>query len=114
MNFPTKSLMAWLLAAALAGCAAPGYYGQNHYPYRGTVTGAAVGAAGGALLGYAADGGYGNGALLGGTLGALAGGATGYYFDQQRGPEYGPRPYSGGYERPGSRRHSAPRYDDPY
>lgn len=96
MNRLCKSLSALLLAGTLGGCATAGYYGHNAYPYRGTLTGAAVGAAGGALLGYAADGGYGNGALLGGTLGALAGGATGYYFDRKRGNPYD-RPY---YDRP--------------
>lgn len=88
----------------LGGCAGPGYGGYNNYPYRGAVTGAAVGAAGGALLGYAADGGRGNGALLGGTLGAVAGGATGYYFDQKRNePHYDYRPYDEGYGRSGYR-----------
>lgn len=105
MNITTQSFTALTLAASLAGCAAPGYYGYNHAPYRGTVTGAAVGAAGGALLGYAADGGYGNGALVGGALGALAGGAAGYYFDQRRDdPNYRPDPYyRGSRDYPGHR-----------
>jgi hypothetical protein len=101
MKYPHILLPALFFPVLLGGCASPGYNGYNHYPYRGTVTGAAVGAAGGALLGYAADGGQGNGALLGGTLGAVAGGATGYYFDQKRREgEYQGRPYySDGYGR---------------
>lgn len=95
MNNANILLPALFFPVLLGGCAGPGYYGHNGYPYRGTVAGAAVGAAGGALLGYAADGGYGNGALLGGTLGAVAGGATGYYFDRQRrdGDGYAHAPY---------------------
>lgn len=84
MNTPTKLLTSLALLASLAGCT-----GSNYHSHRGTMTGAAVGAAGGALLGYAADGGYGNGALVGGALGALAGGAAGYAYDQnQSSPRY--------------------------
>lgn len=79
MNTLTKLPISLALLASLAGCAGPGYYS-----HRGTMTGAAVGAAGGALLGYAADDGYGNGALVGGALGALAGGAAGYAYDQNQ------------------------------
>lgn len=84
MNTLTKPLIYLAFLASLAGCAGPSYYS-----HRGTMTGAAVGGAGGALLGYAADGGYGNGALIGGALGALAGGAAGYAYDQnQSRPRY--------------------------
>ena len=100
MNPLIKLLFSLVLGAVLAGCAGPGYYGYNHYPYRGALTGAAVGAAGGALLGHAADDGHGNGALVGGTLGALVGGATGYYFDQKRRESYRGRSYYGGYGHP--------------
>ena len=94
MNLLNKSIATLALGSVLAGCAAPGYYGDNQAPYYNrAITGAAVGAAGGALLGYAADGGYGNGAWVGGALGALAGGAAGYYLDQQRNaPVYRPYP----------------------
>ncbi|MGZ8219224.1 hypothetical protein [Methylomagnum sp.] len=92
MNTLTKPLISLALLVSLAGCAGPGYY--NH---RGTMAGAAVGAAGGALLGYAADGGYGNGALVGGALGAVAGGAAGYAYDQNQRE----RRYDDGYGRSG-------------
>jgi uncharacterized protein YcfJ len=116
MKNANKIFLALILMAVLAGCASPGSYGYNQYPYRGTVTGAAVGAAGGALLGYAADGGRGNGALLGGTLGAVAGGATGYYFDQKRRDgEYQSRPYyNDGYGQSAYRRHRKHGYGERY
>jgi hypothetical protein len=108
MTTLTKSLIFLVLMISLAGCATPGYYGYNHYPYRGALTGAAVGAAGGALLGHAADDGHGNGALLGGTVGALVGGATGYYLDQKRRESYRDRSYyDGDYGHP---RHHQRRY----
>ena len=99
----------WVLIALLTGCAGPGY-GYRQHPYRSTMTGAALGAAGGALLGYGADDGYGNGAVTGGALGAVVGGAAGYYLDQKRQrPAYGPQPYyaprSYGYERPRHHHH---------
>jgi hypothetical protein len=90
MNTLTKLLISLALLASLTGCAGPSYYS-----HRGTMTGAAVGGAGGALLGYAADGGYGNGALIGGALGALAGGAAGYAYDQNQQE----RRYDNGYDR---------------
>lgn len=90
MNTLTKWLIPLILLASLTGCAGP-----NYYSHRGTMTGAAVGAAGGALLGYAADDGYGNGALVGGALGALAGGAAGYAYDQNQRE----RRYDNGYRR---------------
>lgn len=67
----------------LTGCAThPGFYNQ----YSKTITGSALGAAGGALLGHAAD--NENGIYIGTASGALIGGALGYYmdggFDQHR------------------------------
>jgi surface antigen len=100
MKTLTRSLTALTLTASLAGCASSGGYGGfSNYPYRNTVTGAAVGAAGGALLGHVADDGHGNGTLVGGALGAVVGGAAGYALDHKekndayRGqPYYDPRP----------------------
>lgn len=95
MNLHFRFLAALLLTTSLAGCAGPG-------PYRNTLNGAAIGGAGGALLGYAYDGGRGHGALAGGALGAAAGGATGYYLDQRdrpQAPAYGYQPgYQSGYQ----------------
>lgn len=97
MNTLTRSLTALTLAVSLAGCASSGGYGGfSNYPYRNTVTGAAVGAAGGALLGHVADDGRGNGTLVGGALGAVVGGAAGYALDhkEQNGSNYyGREPY---------------------
>lgn len=105
----SQILLALLMVISLlTGCAGPG--GYRHSPYRSTMTGAALGAAGGALLGHSADDGYGNGALTGGALGAVVGGAAGYYLDQNRQrPAYGPRPYYAppayGYARPRHHHH---------
>ena len=70
-----KIVLASLIAATLSGCAA-------NDPNQKTKTGAAVGAAAGALLGYAVDDGTG-GVLAGAAVGALAGG-VGYYMDKQQ------------------------------
>jgi len=72
MNLLSRILTAPLLAAALAGCAGPGY-SYNQYPYRNTVTGAAIGAAGGAGIAYLAGGPVIGAALLGSAAGAGAG-----------------------------------------
>ncbi len=93
MNTPTRILAALACAATLAGCAMPGPYYGSGPSYNKTLAGAAIGGAGGALLGYAADDGHGNGALVGGTLGALAGGATGYYLDRNGNQYRGGQPY---------------------
>lgn len=98
MKTLTKPLVALALTALLAGCAGPGYYGYGGVgPYRNTLAGAAIGAAGGALLGHASDDGYGNGALVGGALGAMAGGAAGYALDHRanRGYRHDRQPYDG-------------------
>lgn len=71
-----KIMLASLIAATLSGCAA-------NDPNQKTKTGAAVGAAAGALLGYAVDDGTG-GVLAGAAVGALAGGGVGYYMDKQQ------------------------------
>jgi uncharacterized protein YcfJ len=83
VNKLRNQLMVLALAAALTGCASTGYHSHNDYAYRNTLTGAAIGAAGGALLGHAADDG-GRGALVGGAVGAVVGGAAGYYMDQKK------------------------------
>lgn len=103
MKTPRTHLIVLSFTIALSGCASSGYHSHGDYPYRNTLTGAAIGAAGGALLGHAADDG-GRGALVGGTVGAVVGGAAGYYMDQKRKREaYHDRQarYNGGY-------HSAP------
>ncbi|MGX2040832.1 glycine zipper domain-containing protein [Methylocaldum sp. MU1018] len=93
MNTIRHQLLVLTLGTALTGCASTGYHAHSDYPYRNTITGAAIGAAGGALLGHAADDG-GRGALVGGAVGAMVGGAAGYYMDQKknRDPYYGRQP----------------------
>jgi hypothetical protein len=83
VNKLRNRLMVLAFTIALTGCASTGYHNHGDYAYRNTVTGAAIGAAGGALLGHAADDG-GRGALVGGAVGAVVGGAAGYYMDQKK------------------------------
>ena len=83
MNKLKHRLMVLTFTTALTGCASTGYHSHNDYAYRNTLTGAAIGAAGGALIGHAADDG-GRGALVGGAVGAMVGGAAGYYMDQKK------------------------------
>jgi outer membrane protein OmpA-like peptidoglycan-associated protein len=71
-----KLILATLIAATMAGCAADD-------PNQKTKRGAAIGAAAGALLGYAVDDGAG-GVLVGTAVGALAGGGVGRYMDKQQ------------------------------
>ena len=78
----------------LSGCAGPHShpyaYGGG---YRNTLTGAAIGAAGGALVGHAVDDG-GRGALVGGAVGAMVGGGVGYHMDKKAERDrYDGRPY---------------------
>lgn len=82
MNKLKIGLIALSFSIVLTGCASTGYHSHDDFAYRNTVTGAAIGAAGGALLGHAADDG-GRGALVGGAVGAMVGGAAGYYMDQK-------------------------------
>jgi hypothetical protein len=95
--------MAAVLVLASTGCTAPGeLFGTGYtvaaddscgtdrqqlksfqdYFFASMVQGAAIGAAGGALLGYGLGGGQ--GALIGAGAGALAGGATGYYLAKEK------------------------------
>lgn len=69
-----------LLCLLFVSCAA----GPN--TQRGALTGGAIGAAAGAVLGNnLGDGNAGRGALIGAGLGAAAGGAMGHQKDQQQG-----------------------------
>lgn len=93
-----------LAAFALSGCAngygygyPPSYGWSNH---KKAIAGAAIGAAGGALIGGAVtrDGG---GAAVGGLLGGVAGGLIGHSMDKKARPrpyypgDYDSRPYYG-------------------
>lgn len=82
---PIRTACLLFLIASLNACAAPGYpYGYDSYGrHQKALTGAAMGAAGGALLGGAMtqDGG---GALIGGALGGVVGGLVGNSMDKQR------------------------------
>ena len=74
-------LIAVAASVALAGCAATEDFATNPDKQK-TRQGAAIGAAGGAVVGLLIDGGW-KGALIGAGVGALAGGAVGNYQDKQ-------------------------------
>jgi hypothetical protein len=81
-----------LLASALLG----GCVGTGPNTQQGAVTGGAIGALAGAIIGNNSVGGDAlGGAILGGTVGALAGGALGNSVDHERGTVYGYPAYSG-------------------
>jgi outer membrane protein OmpA-like peptidoglycan-associated protein len=77
----TSLLIAVAAAVALAGCASMEDFATNPEKQK-TRQGAAIGAAGGAVVGLLIDGGW-KGALIGAGVGALAGGAVGNYQDKQ-------------------------------
>ena len=77
----TPLLIAVAASVALAGCAATEDFTTNPDKQK-TRQGAAIGAAGGAVVGLLIDGGW-KGALIGAGVGALAGGAVGNYQDKQ-------------------------------
>jgi len=80
-----------LLASTLAlSCFTTGCVGTGPNTQQGAVTGGAIGAIAGAVLGNNSRGGDAlGGAILGGTVGAIAGGAIGNSVDQQNGTVYG-------------------------
>lgn len=71
-----KLVLVTIMAAVLGGCAA-------NDPNQKAKSGAAIGAAAGAVLGYAVDDGAG-GVLAGAAVGALAGAGVGHYMDNQQ------------------------------
>lgn len=71
-----KLVLVTLITTALSGCAADD-------PNQKAKSGAAIGAAAGALLGYAVDDGTG-GVVAGAAVGALAGAGVGHYMDKQQ------------------------------
>jgi outer membrane protein OmpA-like peptidoglycan-associated protein len=77
----TSLLIVTAACVALAGCAATEDFATNPDKQK-TRQGAAIGAAGGAVVGLLIDGGW-KGALIGAGVGALAGGAVGNYQDKQ-------------------------------
>jgi len=81
MRHKTPLIIAVAAAVALAGCAATEDFATNPEKQK-TRQGAAIGAAGGAVVGLLIDGGW-KGALIGAGVGALAGGAVGNYQDKQ-------------------------------
>jgi hypothetical protein len=91
-----------LLVSALAGSLLfTGCVGTGPNTQQGAVTGGALGALAGAIIGNNSRGGNGlAGALIGGTVGAIAGGTLGNSVDAQRGTLYpppGPYPQAYGY-----------------
>jgi len=83
------------LSGLLSGCVGTGPNTQQ-----GAVSGGALGAIAGAVIGHNSIGGDTlGGAILGGTVGALAGGALGNSVDQQNGTLYGYPDERGGYRR---------------
>ena len=77
----TSLLIAVAASVALAGCAATEDFATNPDKQK-TRQGAAIGAAGGAVVGLLIDSSW-KGALIGAGIGALAGGAVGNYQDKQ-------------------------------
>ena len=77
----TSLLIVTAACVAIAGCAATEDFATNPDKQK-TRQGAAIGAAGGAVVGLLIDGGW-KGALIGAGVGALAGGAVGNYQDKQ-------------------------------
>jgi hypothetical protein len=107
MNKLLFSALATVLISGLAGCASQGYgygggYGNTWSRHSSALTGAALGGAGGALLGGAVtrDGG---GALVGGALGAAVGGVVGNSMDNRREAQSYQNGYYGGGRRDGYR-----------
>lgn len=85
MNKARFLVPAVALSVLFAGCVGVGPNTQQ-----GAVSGGALGALAGAIIGNNSRGGDAfGGAILGGTLGAIAGGALGNSVDNQRGTLYG-------------------------
>lgn len=94
MNKTTLLVPVVALGALLSGCVGTGPNTQQ-----GAVSGGALGALAGAIIGHNSRGGDAlGGAILGGTIGAIAGGTMGNSVDQQRGTIYG-YPDDRGYRR---------------
>lgn len=72
----SKMIVVGTIVLTLIDCAADD-------PYKRTKTGAAVGAAAGAVLGHIVDDG-GGGALVGAAVGAITGAGVGHYMDNQQ------------------------------
>src|SRR5258706_15457647 len=88
MHKPAFFVSTLALSALLSGCVGTGPNTQQ-----GAVTGGALGALAGAIIGHNSAGADAlGGALLGGAAGAIAGGAIGNSVDNQRGTIYD-RPY---------------------
>lgn len=89
-----QTLLLSTLAMSLLGA---GCVGTGPNTQQGAVSGGALGAAAGAIIGHNSRGGDTlGGALLGGAIGAIAGGTLGNSVDQQRGTLYDA---PGGYRR---------------
>jgi len=85
MNKQTVLISALALTALLSGCVGTGPNTQQ-----GAVTGGALGAIAGAIIGHNSRGGDAlGGALIGGAAGAIAGGTIGNSVDNQQGTLYG-------------------------
>ena len=81
-------MVSGLALSLLTGCVGTGPNTQQ-----GAVTGGALGAIAGAVIGHNSRGGDAlGGAILGGTVGAIAGGTIGNSVDQQKGTLYAPPP----------------------
>lgn len=94
MRIPVFGLLA--IALLMAGCAENSYYNGYSGRYNKTLTGAGIGALGGAAIGAATAQNPTQGALIGAGAGAVVGGGVGYYLDQkdkQPPPPYGYGPY---------------------
>ena len=81
--------IAWLLCSVgLTGCEAMGTAAQSK-TVQGAVTGGALGAGAGAIIGHQTDK-AGEGAAIGAGLGALGGGLVGHALEEQQRPQAPP------------------------
>lgn len=96
-----KKTILMLSVGVLGSLIFAGCVGTGPNTQQGAVTGGALGAIAGAIIGHNIRGGDAlGGAILGGTAGAFAGGAIGNSVDNQRGTLYDTRPAYGYRERP--------------
>jgi hypothetical protein len=98
-----------MLVTLLTGCV-----GTGPNTEQGAITGGALGALAGGIIGHNSRGGDAfGGALLGAAAGAVAGGVIGNNVDQERGTVYGPSNPPGRYGNPDDRGYRVSRVETP-
>ena len=110
MHKPAIFLSAFALTTLLSGCV-----GSGPNTEQGALTGGALGALAGAVIGHNSRGGDAvGGAILGAAGGAIAGGVIGNSVDQERGTIYGPpEPRRRAYAYPEQRSYRVTRVEAP-